>query len=346
MALTEDGNASPSVPDTEIKAEKRRVQRAKYRQRKAARKAAERNGEQDHVQPTHDSIGDSTGNPCPSDMSVPNAKLHHVSQVKSTSAASHATPAHREGTTDVEETQACVHKKTQRVKTRVQDGGEQAIRSTLSEAPSLSSSSSETLTPVQQKNASEVDSAPTQNVVVDQPLDNLYIMIREQREKLFHGPLITIHIGEHHVTGIYKRVAMATSSVLHNYFDNNPDSVDFTVQDSVAPEAVKYMLNTWMQEMCHEFEVHAMPLQSSFTNNVAILRAARFLGMEPYTKWILTNFVEYLRDNIPSYEEVAIVGSNRTSKSDPLWTLMVNHLTHVRHRGQLPDPEIFTAFLE
>lgn len=152
--------------------------------------------------------------------------------------------------------------------------------------------------------------------VVDQPHDNLYTMIRQQRELLFHGPLITAHIGDRSVTGIYKRVAMATSSVLHKYFSKHPESVDFTVQDYIAPEAVEYMLVTWMNEIRHEFEVFAMPLQSSFSINIAILRAARLLGMELYAKWILTKHVEYLRENIPSYEEIILVERNKASDHD------------------------------
>ena len=71
------------------------------------------------------------------------------------------------------------------------------------------------------------------------------------------------------------------------------------------------MLYTWMNDIRHEFEVIAMPLQSSFSNNVAILRVAGYLGVERYAKWILTKHVEYLREYIPSHEGIAIVELNR-----------------------------------
>lgn len=164
--------------------------------------------------------------------------------------------------------------------------------------------------------ASEALYASQHSVVVDQPLDDLYTMIRQQREQLFQGPLITIHIGARSVTGIYKRAAMATSTVLNEHFTKTPESLDFIVQDYIAPQTVEYMLSTWMCDMCHDFEVIAMPLQSSFSNNVAILRAARLLGMEAYAKWILIKHVEYLRENIPSYEEIVIVEHNKTSDHD------------------------------
>ncbi|KAH7392126.1 hypothetical protein DE146DRAFT_790684 [Phaeosphaeria sp. MPI-PUGE-AT-0046c] len=379
MVFNEDGNGGPSTPDSKMATpSKRQFQRARYRQRKAARRAAERNGEQENVHPAPESIGKGIGKPASSDSTATNAKLHHDPKIMQTTAVSQSKPTKKEAaastsnkasdsgvsnTTDLDKTQghaaegnADIDASLSIVKSPEEPTGMPEPRaamcssqSALTELPEnqpFSSPSVEAAVPAQQIDVSEAAPASLQSVFVDQQLDNLYTMIRQQREKLFHGPLITIHIGSSRVIGIYKRVAMATSSILHKYFSENLESVDFTIQDFIAPDAVKYMLNTWMREMCHEFEVHAMPLQSSFANNVAILRAARFLGLEPYTKWILTNHVEYLRDNIPSYEEITIVERDRTSNADPLWTFMVNHLSHARHRGQIPDPEAFAAFLE
>lgn len=217
--------------------------------------------------------------------------------------------------------------------------------------------------PIATSSAPDAEASVTSqhNAVVDQPLDNLYTMIRQRREQLFQGPTITIHIGKYSVTSIYQRVAMATSPLLNKHFTANPESLDFTVQGYIAPEAVEYMLNTWMNDIRHDFEVIAMPLQPSFSNNVAILRAARYFGMETYAKWILTKHVEYLREYIPSYEEIALVERNRSSNHDrkycatsstiyankfeAIWTFMVNHLSHARYQGQIPDPGDFEAFL-
>jgi hypothetical protein len=58
--------------------------------------------------------------------------------------------------------------------------------------------------------------------VVDQRLDNLFYMIRQERLKLLTGPQITIYVGSTEIRGIYKRVALAASAVLSDFFTKNP----------------------------------------------------------------------------------------------------------------------------
>jgi hypothetical protein len=60
----------------------------------------------------------------------------------------------------------------------------------------------------------------------------------------------------------------------------------------------------------------------------------------------LTAFIDYLKNELPSYEEIAFVERNATSPKDPLWTHMVNHLCHDRFKDLFPDPVAFAAFLE
>jgi hypothetical protein len=87
-------------------------------------------------------------------------------------------------------------------------------------------------------------------------------------------------------------------------------------------------------------------MQDTFKENVALLRAVRLLKMEQYAKHILYVHREYLETHLPSYDEIEIVEEYATSDKDPLWTKMVNHLCHKRHRQLIPDPEDFTDFLE
>jgi len=70
-------------------------------------------------------------------------------------------------------------------------------------------------------------------------------MIRQQREKLLEGPKITVYVGSDAVKGIYKRAAMASSSVLNEHFTNYPRSVEYRFeQGSVSPLSVKHLLVT------------------------------------------------------------------------------------------------------
>jgi len=189
--------------------------------------------------------------------------------------------------------------------------------------------------------------SPATGAVVKQLLDNLYVMIRQQRLNLLSGPMITIHVGNLEVAGISKRLVMACCSVLSKHFAKFPESLEYRfAQGSIDPDAIRHLLVTWAKDMSQAFEIYAVPMQGSFAKDVALLRASRLLGMEPYTKHMLGSYVRYLKESLPSYEEIDIVEQNATSEKDPLWTHMVNHLCHDRHKKLIPDPEYFADFLE
>jgi hypothetical protein len=202
--------------------------------------------------------------------------------------------------------------------------------------------------PHQPKAKSEAPTREDLSVVFNQPLDNLYVMIRQEREVLLKGPQITVYSGKFAVGGIFKRAAMAASSVLNKHFVKNPGLLDYhlSTENIVDPDAIRYLLDTYIHEMSRVVVPYAAEVQDKFSKNIAILRAARKLGMEPYTKHILNVHVDYLKEFIPSYEEIAIVEFNKTSDKDPLWTNMLNHLTYARHNEYISDPYNFEVFLE
>jgi hypothetical protein len=202
--------------------------------------------------------------------------------------------------------------------------------------------------PPQPDGKSELPTNKETSVEVHQPLVSLYVMIRQERQGLLKGPQITLYSGKDAVKGISKRAAMATSSVLNDHFVKNPQSLEYhlSAEDAVSPGAIRYLLDTYICWMSQFFKSYKAPVQKKFRDNIAILRAARKLGMEPYTKDILTAHVEYLKECIPTYEEIATVEANKTSEKDPLWTHMLNHLCFVRHKGYIPDPNNFEIFLK
>jgi hypothetical protein len=202
--------------------------------------------------------------------------------------------------------------------------------------------------PPQPEGESELPTNKETSVEVHQQLVSLYVMIRQERQGLLKGPQITVYSGKDAVKGISKRAAMATSSVLNDHFVKNPQSLEYrlSAEDAVDPDAIRYLLDTYIRWMSQFFESYKAPVQKKFRDNIAILRAARKLGMEPYTKDILTAHVEYLKECIPTYEEIATVEANKTSDKDPLWTHMLNHLCFMRHKGYIPDPNNFEMFLK
>ncbi|KAF1919153.1 hypothetical protein BDU57DRAFT_132248 [Ampelomyces quisqualis] len=199
---------------------------------------------------------------------------------------------------------------------------------------------------VEKTGVSEAEHAKSTSSVCDQSCENLYVTIRQQRQALFQGPKITLHAGSTAIGDMYKRVAMAASPVLHKYFVEHAERLEYSFQGDIAPGAVWYLLDTWMGDIRDVFEVYAVPGQDSFIKNVSLLRAARMLGMEQYVRHILEVHVKYLKNKLPTYEQIVIVESNATSDKDPLWTSMVNHLCHDRYKQMMPDAEDFGAFLE
>ncbi|KAF2249471.1 hypothetical protein BU26DRAFT_519528 [Trematosphaeria pertusa] len=189
--------------------------------------------------------------------------------------------------------------------------------------------------------------ARTQSPVVEQEVDDLLQMSRPHRQTLFEGPQMVIYVGEKSVPNVAKRAAMAASRMLNDHFRKKPESLEYSFEAGfVDLAAIRTLLVTWPLQSSKEFQAGEVPFQDTFEENMALLRAARFLGMERYTKTILKYHLDYLKTSLPEYSEIDTVERMATSDKDPLWTSMVNHLTHSRFKGFIPDPEEFAAFLD
>lgn len=144
-------------------------------------------------------------------------------------------------------------------------------------------------------------------------------MIRQEREALFVGPKITIFAGPTAVGGIFKRAAMVSSLTFNKHFAENPNCTEFRFEEgTISTCAIQYLFNEWMPKACKEFQMFVVPMLDNFGRNVALLRAARLLGMERYTKHILGVYVDYLKTELPDYEEIEIIEKSATSDKDPL----------------------------
>ncbi|KAF2450037.1 hypothetical protein P171DRAFT_481086 [Karstenula rhodostoma CBS 690.94] len=187
---------------------------------------------------------------------------------------------------------------------------------------------------------------PKSDVVVHQKLDNWMLMIRQERIAMMKGPKITIYIGTVAISNIPKRAAMAVSKTLNHFFTDNRQSSRFDFEAGLLTQkAVRALLVHWLQETSDIFEAHEVPLQGSFTRDMAVLRAARYLGMEPYTKSMLNYYTNYMRTTVPTPREIGCVEAMRTPWKDPVWTALINRLARLRHTGQIEDPEKFSRLL-
>jgi hypothetical protein len=183
--------------------------------------------------------------------------------------------------------------------------------------------------------------------MVHQKLDHWLLMIRFERMNLVKGPKITVYIGDLAIKNVPKRAAMALSKKLNDYFNANPGSTRFDIDAGLlTANAVRTLLVHWPQRTSPKFEAHEVWIHGGFRRNIAVLQAARFLGMERYTNNIMQHHVEYMRTQIPHYDEIATVEAMRSSDKDPVWTTMVNHLSQLRHTGQIDDAIKFSKFLK
>ena len=171
-------------------------------------------------------------------------------------------------------------------------------------------------------------------------------MTRPQRLALRNGPQITIYINKLAVTDVFKRVAMALSPALNEHFTSDPTSLVFHIRSaSLVPQAIRTLLVAWPEKNSKDFKASELQFQNTFHGDIALIYAARLLRMDKYVDSILRHYINYLNTRLPAYSEVIAIEQLRTSDEDPLWRTMIDHLTELRARHQIPDPIDFVFFL-
>jgi hypothetical protein len=107
----------------------------------------------------------------------------------------------------------------------------------------------------------------------------------------------------------------------------------------------------WPKAISDDFEGFLVPFRSTFREDVALLQASRALYMGEYTNHILASYTDYLKNNLPAYDEITTIlefshCNNASSSKDPLLTSVVKHLAHERLKHYIPDPEDFAKYLD
>lgn len=67
--------------------------------------------------------------------------------------------------------------------------------------------------------------------------------------------------------------------------------------------------------------------------------------MDRYAEYVETYYFDYLKSELPYYKEISALEDMATSDA-PLWKAMVSHLTHLRFKGLIPDPEELGKYLD
>lgn len=184
----------------------------------------------------------------------------------------------------------------------------------------------------------------------EQKVDDLRVMCSSELKRLSYGRTVAFQIGQTVVDGIPRRAVMALSVRMNKYFTDNPESDAFGFPPStVNPGAVRFIFKDWLRKQCfrEDYKFDVIPSQRNFYLDIHVLRAAREIGIgKVYQKDLFDLYLRYVKTTLLQYEEIfAIIKYSNGNSINPLFLAMVNHLSHVRYRNELPDPEVFAAFL-
>ncbi|KAF2267716.1 hypothetical protein CC78DRAFT_576715 [Lojkania enalia] len=170
-------------------------------------------------------------------------------------------------------------------------------------------------------------------------------MSLKQREELFRGPSISIYIGQVAVRHVPKRMFMQVSKKACNYFTQHPQESSVQVAPTIAVPAVHHIVD-WLTDMgsCHK--IYSIPFRGdNFMENLAVRRAARTLGMDRYVGHFTKHYCDYIRNGLPSFDNMALI-EKLCERDDAVFDCLANNLAHLKIMGQIPNVRVFDKFME
>ncbi|KAF1999764.1 hypothetical protein P154DRAFT_523075 [Amniculicola lignicola CBS 123094] len=169
-------------------------------------------------------------------------------------------------------------------------------------------------------------------------------MSLDERSELFRGPTISIYVGQEVVRAVPKKIFMAASSKANDYFLKYPqlNSLHFKAGEISIPALQRIV--EWLTNMGTYGKIYSIPLTDKLPEDVNIMRAARMFAMERYIAHFTRKYCDYVRNSVPTYDNIAAIIKAGTP-GDPLLECLANNLAHQRHRGIVQNPESFEKFL-
>ncbi|KAF2114376.1 hypothetical protein BDV96DRAFT_632539 [Lophiotrema nucula] len=185
---------------------------------------------------------------------------------------------------------------------------------------------------------------------IAQKLDNFLAMSPTEREWLVEGPTINIELGKMVVHDVPKRFAMAVSPPINSYFTRYPYAPVYKIYErDVEANAVFTLLRDWPEEVTKAkyFQTPQPWRFNDLVKDLAVLRAAKVLGMDKYTVVTSNAYWNYLRYQLPTYEDIATLekGAASSKQYDHYYRSLVNNLAHQRHQRKIRDVGDFKKFL-
>ncbi|KAF2703273.1 hypothetical protein K504DRAFT_508189 [Pleomassaria siparia CBS 279.74] len=174
---------------------------------------------------------------------------------------------------------------------------------------------------------------------------------REQREELGRGPKVSLEVRGVYIRGIPKGMFMQVSERAHDLFTKNPhmDVARFP-ESGMAPAAVKEIA-AWITDICSAPKEFSLKIRfagntaDADAQNLAIMNAARNLGMSAYIRHFTRHYCEDIRKGITTMKLIALIERTATV-DDPVFECLVNNLTLHRTMQNDADRQQFEEFLK
>jgi hypothetical protein len=176
-------------------------------------------------------------------------------------------------------------------------------------------------------------------------LTNIMKLGRPHRKQLLLGDTWAICMDNRIICNIPKNLLMAVSRVAQATIKANPTATGINIEaGKVAPAAIQHIAK-WLTKVCHTPYPFRLPSRNVTSDTMAVLPAARVLGMEPYTSHIFNYWMAYLAEYIPPYEVITAIEANALTPHDAMFTHMANTLARLRYLKQIEDADVFEAYL-
>ena len=209
-------------------------------------------------------------------------------------------------------------------------------------APECKSNAEAKFKPVKAENFTERHCEKLQQPKEPVALGKIQAMPLDQRKALLLGEKWNVYIGDDVVwEKIPKNLLMTVSTKAQEAYAKGDKGISLP-KDSIDRHTVSFLLH-FLVETCHRTIPFKLPLRPTVTLNLALVKAGILLGMELITAPIQQSLIEYIKAEIPQYDEISII--ERDLENDAIFRRLVDKLVYWRYKGMIPDPDKFEAFL-
>ena len=173
---------------------------------------------------------------------------------------------------------------------------------------------------------------------------------RDQREDLGRGPKVTITVGGVPTPTMPKKMLMQVSEVANDYFTKNPNAkiMPFPRGCMVGGAVCEFV--KWINDICTASKEFSVKIRFSHitkdadTQNLAIMQAARVLGMSTYIRHFTRHYCDDIRKVLLPLDTVARI-EQFTTTDDPVYECLVNNMAHHRSKKNVADQQQLDQFL-